>query len=327
MMAVRQDEPNGPLYTTSVALPHVEKGEVLVKMGAAPINPSDIGVIRGTYLHRPNYPITPGIEGSGVVVASGGGFLANFYVGKRVICSSTSDKGGTWAEYMITSAMKVIPLKKSIDLEKGAMLIVNPMTALAFIEIAKRGKHKTIVNTAAASVLGQMLIKLCKKEKIELINIVRRPEQVELLKEIGARYVLNSELDGFENELKSLSDALNASLFLDAIAGSFTSKLLTAAPNGSTIVVYANLSREDITIDPRFIIQGDKKIGGFYLGNYTTRKSIVHTLKTAAKIQQLVGSELNSKVQKQYALQDINEALDFYTQNMTGGKVLFVMKA
>ncbi|MFA9388218.1 MAG: alcohol dehydrogenase catalytic domain-containing protein [Prolixibacteraceae bacterium] len=326
MKAIRQDEANGTLYIAEVPVPQPAKGEVLVKMAASPLNPSDFSFLRGTYVHLPNYPVIPGIEGSGTVVASGGGMLANYRMGKRVTCSASENHGGTWAEYMVTSAMRVIPLKKQLTMEQGSMLIVNPMTALAFINIAQKGHHKAIVNNAAASVLGQMMVKLCQKETLPLINIVRRQEQVDLLTSMGAQYVLNSSDLNFEIQLKSLSEQLKATLFLDAVTGEQTQVLLRAAPFGSKILIYSNMSGDQIQVEPRLLIQGNKSIESFYLGIWASKRSIFQTLKAAGQAQKLVNNELVSGIQKRFALENAQDALEYYSEHMTGGKVLLKME-
>lgn len=325
MKAVQQFEASGKLQVTELPMPRPNKGEVLVKMAASPMNPSDLSFLKGTYVQKPDYPVIPGIEGSGIVVASGGGPIANLRMGKRVTCSSTEGHGGTWAEYMVTSAMKVIPIKKIIDMEQGAMLIVNPMTALAFMHIANEGKHLAIVNNAAASVLGKMLIKLCCAKGLPLINIVRRAEQVEMLKAMGANYVLNSEVEDFELQLTKLTHQLKATLLFDAIGGTQTAKLIDASPYGSTVVIYSNLSEQPFTIEPRSLIQGNKSIKSFYLGGWASKRSILQTLKAARKVQALAGDELSSTIQKRFPIDQANEALNYYLNNMTGGKVMLVL--
>ena len=325
MKVVRQDEAGGKLYITEIPVPKPSKGEVLVKMAAAPFNPSDLSFLRGTYVQKPKYPVIPGIEGSGIVVASGGGLLANIRLGKRVTCSSSEGKGGTWAEYMVTSAMRVIPLQKNLTMEQGSMLIVNPMTALAFLNIAREEKHHAVVNNAAASVLGQMLIKLFHKENILLINIVRRQEQVDLLKSLGATYVLNSSNDDYEEQLTKLTHELNATLLLDAVTGKQTEILVKAAPYGSKILIYSNLTGDKISVEPRLLIQGNKCINSFYLGGWAAKRNVIQTLKSARQAQKLAGNALSSSIRRKYPLEQAQEALEYYTDNMTGGKILLTM--
>ncbi|MGF7138096.1 zinc-binding dehydrogenase [Roseimarinus sediminis] len=326
MKAVRQNAPGAPLDVCELPVPLPQKGEVLVKMAYAPFNPSDISALRGLYVDQKQYPFTPGIEGSGIVVGAGNGLLPKLRMGKRVCCSS-GNSGGTWAEYMCTPATRVIPLKPGIGLEQGAMLIVNPMTALAFMEMARKGKHKAIVNSAAASVLGQMLIKLCKQYQLPLINIVRRSEQVSSLKNQGAEHVLNMSEEGFPEALASLSHQLGATLLFDAVGGELTAVLVDAAPVGSTIVIYSNMSDQPFSINARSLIQKDKSISNFYLGTWTSKQNILKTLKAAKNVQKLVADELQSKVRMRYPLDQVNEALNDYQNQMTGGKILLQMNS
>lgn len=325
MKAVVQCEPAGKLQLVELPVPKPRKGEVLVKMAASPMNPSDLSFLNGTYVTKPKYPVVPGIEGSGLVVAAGKGLIPAMRLGKRVACTSALPGAGTWAEYMVTPATKVIPLNDNIGFGQGAMIIVNPMTALAFMDILKAGKHKAVVNNTAAGVLGQMLARLCRKYSVPLINIVRRDEHVSLLTQMGEKYVLNSDQASFDLELKELAHELNATLFFDAAGGENTLRFVNAAPWGSSIVVYSNMSGEPFTVDARTLIQGNKRIDNFYLGTWSSQRNIIQNLSTAKKVQKLASEVLKSKIQKTFLLDDAQQALDFYELNMTGGKVLLEM--
>lgn len=126
-------------------------------------------------------------------------------------------------------------------------MIVNPMTAYAFFEIAKRGKHAAIVSNAAASALARMILRLGQIYNIPVIHIVRRPEQVELLQTPGARYILNNSDSGFLAQLHELSNQLKATLIHDPVAGDQVQGLLDAVPDNSTLLVYGTLpGRESI---------------------------------------------------------------------------------
>jgi len=302
MRAIRQHLPNGELKMESIPVPQPASGEVLVKMGASPVNPSDLALLRGGYMKR-NYPFTPGLEGSGVVVRSGGGLLAGLRNGKRVACSPNPEGDGTWAEYMITSAKRTIPLPHSISLEQGAMAVVNPMTAMAFMQLVKTGKHPAFVNNAAASSLGKMLIRLSAARGVPLINIVRNPSQVETLKELGATYVLNSQDKEFVTDLGSLAKKLGASLILDAIGGQHTKLLLQAAPPGATIVIYARLSGDPVEFDPGHLMGGDKKIEGFQLGNWLQTKNILFKITFMNQVKKQLGSSLSSFISQTYDME------------------------
>src|SRR5438874_4644546 len=112
-------------------VPRPGNGQVLVRVAAAPVNPSDLSFLRGTYGHTKRLPVVPGFEGSGEVVAAGGGLLARLLLGRRVACAAPPDGDGTWAEFMLAEASYCIPLRKATDTEHAATMIVNPFTAWA----------------------------------------------------------------------------------------------------------------------------------------------------------------------------------------------------
>src|SRR5512136_484783 len=145
MEAVHLEKVGGPVAVRQCPVPKPGPGQVLVRMAASPINPSDLASLLGTYKYQKPLPAIPGIEGSGIVVAAGSGILPRLRLGKRVACTSLPTRGGSWAEYMVTSAKLCVPLQRDVTLEQGAMMLVNPFAALALFEIAKRGKHAAIV--------------------------------------------------------------------------------------------------------------------------------------------------------------------------------------
>jgi NADPH2:quinone reductase len=324
MQAVRQKKAGGPLSLETVEVPRPGRGEVLIQMDSSPINPSDLSLIRGGYLER-DYPFTPGLEGSGIVVASGGGIFAQLRMGKRVACSPLQGGDGTWAEYMVTSAMHTAPLPRTISLEQGSMMLVNPMTAMAFLHLAGKGKHRAMVNNAAASSLGLMLIRLCRRRGIPLINVVRKEAQLESLKQLGATHVLNSQSPTFPSDLKQLAGQLNATLFLDAVGGSQSDVLLKAAPEGSTLMIYARLSGEPVLTDPGELILHRKQLVGFQLGNFLNAQSLLFTLRFLHRVKRHLGAELASHVRSTLPLARMEEAVAEYRQHMSGGKIILKM--
>jgi NADPH:quinone reductase-like Zn-dependent oxidoreductase len=324
MNAIRQHEPGKELVFESVPVPQPGKGEVLVKMHASPINPSDLALLAEGYLNRA-YPFIPGLEGSGTVIKSGGGWIAGMRVGKRVACSPGSGNDGTWADYMKTSAMHVTPFPASLTNEQGAMMLINPMTAMALMNMAKKEKHQAMVNNAAGSALGKMLIRLSNRYRIPLINIVRREEQMAELQQLGASYVIHSESNDFEEELKQLSGELNATLVLDAITGAQSSLLLNAAPQGSKLVAYARLSGDPMKIDPADLIKEKKQVVGFQLGHWLQSKSIPSKLRLVNQVKKHLPEALKTQVSRTIPLKDAAEGILHYRQHMSDGKILLTM--
>ncbi len=322
MRAVVQSSQGGKLEIKMVDVPKPGKGQVLVKMEYASINPSDLSMLQGTYINKPNYPIIPGIEGSGTVIAVGGGIIPAVRMGKKVSCTSSDNLGGTWAEYTLTSAMHVIPTPDNIDFKQAASLIVNPLTALAFVDIMAKHKTKAFVNNAAGGALGKMLIALSIKENFDLVSIVRNDKQVESLKELGAKYVLNSSSSSFPEDLKELTKKLNITLFFDAVGGLSTNDYILSGMEGSTVYLYANLSEEKSCFDSRVLLQQNKEIKGFYLGNYSSNQGIIKTLKRIKKAQSLLKNELKTTISKTINIEKVEEAVNSYKTNMSQGKIL-----
>ena len=326
MRAIRLEEENGKLQVRELPVPKPGPGEVLVRMAASTINPSDIGFMYSTsgYSNRA-LPVTPGNEGSGTVVAAGSGILPNFLMGKRVACTRVGTRDGTWAQYLLTRASLCSPLRSDVPIENGATLIVNPMTALAFFEIIQNGKHAAFVNTAAASQLGRMLIRMAHKKGIPLINIVRRDEQADLLLSLGAEYVLVSTRANFDQKLKELAHRLRATLFLDAIAGDFTQRLIDASPAGSLILLYSNLSQSPAKVNPNSLWYFDRRVEGFILSTWAPKQGFLKILRLTRQVQKLAHTDLATEFQKRIPFTSAQEGLELYQKNMTAGKILLVI--
>lgn len=249
-------------------VPVPKSGEVLVRMVAAPVNPSDYGEWRRAQLD-PEKPFYLGKEGSGVVVASGGGMKANGLVGSKVGICGMKD-GGSYQEYVCVDAMKsAFPLPDDVPVEDAASFFVNPYTAVGIVATAREAGSPGFVHTAAASQLGQMLVKLCKQEAMTLINVVRRSEQADTLKALGAEHIIDSSKETWKEDLKKLIKELNITCAFDAIAGDNTGAMLDALPNGSTCFVYGGLSEKPVGgISPMDLIYRKKKVEGFLLTSY-----------------------------------------------------------
>ncbi len=224
-------------------LPAPAPDEVVVKVEAAPINPSDLGLMFGVtdwtqasgsgsgddavitvpvaehlmrhVQNRLDKPMLPGNEGSGTVIAAGSSDAAQAMIGRRVGMMG----GAMYADYRTVKLMNCLPLPDGVSAKQGASCFVNPLTALSFVETMRDEGHSAIVNTAAASNLGQMLVRLCAAEGIELISIVRKPEQEAILARVGAKHVLNSEAADFLPALTAKLIETNATLAFDAIGG------------------------------------------------------------------------------------------------------------
>ncbi len=221
-----------------VTFPDPTGNQVLLKMEAAPINPSDLAILAGAadlenaeyspgkYVAKMPEPFNAGSkarhglklpagnEGAGTVVATGNGDKAKALMGQRVACVP----GNAYSQYCIAEAAMCLPLG-DYSAEDGASGFVNPMTALGFVENAKMDGQNAILHTVGASNLGQMLTRICNEDGIGLVNLVRKEDQAELLKKLGSTHVVNSSDDDFMNQLRSAIDDTDAFYGFDPIGG------------------------------------------------------------------------------------------------------------
>ncbi|GAC1351295.1 MAG: zinc-binding dehydrogenase [Polyangiales bacterium] len=316
-------EPPHALEIVDREVPRPKNGEVLVRIEASPVNPSDLSFLRGLYVKK-KLPVVPGFEGSGTVVGHGGGMMARALMGRRVACSANVTSDGTWAQYMCTPSALCFPLLPSVDLEAGSMLIVNPLTAVALLDVAKRAGAKAVVQTAAASALGKMLVRLSQRWHMPMIHVVRRRAQVDALRALGAEHVLDSSVPEFDQALRALATDLRATVALDAVGGAMTTQLLQAMPRNSRAILYGALSTEPIAITPApFIFEG-KRIEGFWLSQWLRTQSLPNRLRAALTVQCHLSSDFKSEVRARISLEEAQSGIDQYAQVMSSGKVLFV---
>jgi len=227
------------LSLAEVAIAPPAGDEVLVRVEASPLNPSDLGLLLGpadlstlqsaggkTTAKVPEHflkamkarldeSMPVGNEGAGVVIAAGPDPAAQALVGKTVALLG----GAMYAQYRTAKAGDVLPLPAGATAADGASCFVNPLTALGMTETMRAEGHTALVHTAAASNLGQMLNKICLKDGIELVNIVRSAEQAKILTDIGAKHVVDSTSPNFQEELTQALIATNATIAFDAIGG------------------------------------------------------------------------------------------------------------
>jgi NADPH:quinone reductase len=325
MKAVFLERAGGQLIAKETEVPEPGKGEVLVKIAAAPVNPSDLAKIRNAGKSFDSAAFIPGLEGSGRVVAAGKGLLPRLWMGKRVACSSHYTTSGTWAEYMVTGAGMCFPLNSKVTDEQGSMSLVNPLTAIEFIEVAKQNKHKAIINNAAASALGRMVELLGRKNGIPVINIVRSRRNADLLRSQGSKYVLDSSETSFVTELESLAKKFNATLLFDSVLSGQLDLMMGALPSGSSVIIYGNLTQTPfININPRGFIDNDIRLSGFFLGARTKENGIVKNMLNLIRVGKLMSSDMKISIAGRYPLESAQLAVDTYINNMSAGKVLLI---
>lgn len=326
MKALRLHGPND-LRFEEMETPKPKKGEVLIKVSFSPINPSDLAFLTGMYGIQKDYPVVPGFEASGVVIESGGGMYANYLKGKRVSCVAANHLDGTWAEYMVTDATSCVTIGNKIPLEQGCMSFVNPLTAIDFIKIAKKGNYDAMVFSAAGSALAKITHAMAKEEGIAFAGLVRSDSQVDKLNLWGVDLALNTNSDNWQKELKSWSKNHRKILFPDAIGGSkIPSKILSCLPPGSKMLIYGSLDFENPGMYiPREFIFKEYEISGYWLSRSAKRKGFITSLQESRKVQKLYANGFTNDIQLRSNLKDFGKAIEAYSKGMSKGKVLFSM--
>jgi len=237
----------------TIATPAPAADEVVVRVEATPINPSDIGLLFGaadlatatlggtadqamvtvriperamkSMAARVGQSLPVGNEGAGTVIAAGDAAAAQAMLGRTVAVLG----GAMYSQYRCVKVEQCLVLPEGTTAAEGASCFVNPLTALSMVETMRREHHTALVHTAAASNLGQMLLKICQKDGVGLVNIVRKPEQEALLKSLGARHVCNATAPGFMEDLTQALVETGATLAFDATGGGkLAGQILTA---------------------------------------------------------------------------------------------------
>src|SRR5205823_4436591 len=316
--------PPFPLHVETRPIPRPGPGEVLVRLPASPVNPSDLMFLEGRYAFKKELPAIPGIEGSGRVVATGSGLLARRLANRRVACATMPNGGGAWAQYAVASAGQCFALPDRIDDERGAMTLVNPLAALGLIERVDALRSPAFISTAAGSALGQMLRRLARVRHVEVINVVRSADQAERLRREGVDHVLVSLDADFELQLNDLSARLEARVALDAIGGTMTARLLSALPRHGRVILYGALAIEASVLNPADVIFGDKVMEGFYVPNWLAKKSLPQIILLQRRVIKLLGNDLSTAIRARARLDEAAQAIADYANSMTGGKLLIL---
>jgi NADPH2:quinone reductase len=309
------------LKVVEMPIPEPQAGEVLIKLAASPIQPADLWFMQGKYGKFDHPPVTPGIEGSGVIVKSGGGLLAKAMLGQKVACGSMQGRDGTWAEYVVTKADMCIPLVFGLNLLDGSMLMANPLSALRMVVIAKKKGAKAIANNAASSALGHYLNYFAKKKGLEIVNIVdTEKKKIELKKEGIDSIIITSK-----DDIESLTDVFlkkQVSVAFDTLGGEATGILFAALPSNGEVIIYGGLSEEDPKVDIKPIIFENKKISGFWVTEWAVNESKLKMAVYTYLVQKAM-QDLKPKIQEKIPYENATSAIEKYLECMSKGKFIY----
>ena len=351
------------LALQNIEMPQPRADEVVIRIEAAPLNPSDLGVLfsaadlsTAVQSGTENNPVvtadvpaqfmpslktrvgkaTPvGNEGAGTVVAASSSPAAQALMGKMVAVIG----GGSYRQYHCANIQSCLVLKEGTTAKQGASSFVNPLTALAMVETMRSEGHKAIIHAAAASNLGQMLNRICIADGIDLINIVRKPEQETLLRDMGAKYIVNSSSESFLTDLTAAIVETGATIAFDPIGGGqLSSDILNCMEIAAArdmkehtiygsdtfkqVYIYGALNRGPITINRNFGFAWG--VNGFLLFNALSKLST----ETVVAMRKRVANEISTTFASHYTHEvSLSEALQLqsiaaYSKQATGEKYL-----
>jgi NADPH:quinone reductase-like Zn-dependent oxidoreductase len=349
------------LSLREVPVPTPAANEVLVRIEASPINPSDLGLLiagadmsTATVAGTPERPVVTasvgslaglsaridkplpvGNEGAGTVVAAGSSAAAQAVLGKTVGIAG----GAMYSQYRAVDAGACLVLPDGATARDGASSFVNPLTALGMVETMRREGHSALVHTAAASNLGQMLVKLCLADGIPLVNVVRKADQEELLRSLGAVHVVNSGSPSFTSDLSEALKATGATLGFDATGGGTLAGQILGAMEVAASSTAAEYSRYGSTVHKQVYIYGrldtsptvlDQNLGmAWGLGGWLLTPFLAKAgVETIGRLRARVAAELTTTFASTYT-REVSlvgmlapDAFNAYVKRATGEKFL-----
>lgn len=346
-----------------VATPEPGPDEIVIRVEATPINPSDIALLLGPVdmstakqsgtaaspvltanvleralpmlASRFDQSMPVGNEGAGTVVKAGSSPAAQALMGKLVAVAS----GSMYSQYKVAKAVEVLVLPSGTTAKQAASCFVNPLTALSMVEVMRRENHKALVHTAAASNLGQMLNKICQRDGVALVNIVRSAEQANILKEIGAKIVLDSTSPRFMPELIEAVGATEATLAFDAIGGgTLASQILTAMEAAAAarmttysrygsntfkqVYIYGGLDTSKTELTRAFGLSWS--VSGWLLTPFLQKIGMADVMRLRQRVVAELTTTFASHYTKEISLRDVAtvEIAQGYNKRATGEKYL-----
>lgn len=314
---------------TNKPVPELKKGQVLVKILASPVNPSDLVYLMGKYGVPPVEGGYAGFEACGEVVDANAGWYGKWLKGKRIALFATPGSDGVWAKYAITKTQYCIPVRKELSDVQAATIVVNPCTSVCMVDRAIELGSKAIVVNAAASQVGKGVIRYCQLKGIKTIATVRSESNVAPLKSLGADEVLLTTDDDFQEKLKNACKSLRAKVFLDAVADVETPLVLKNMPSGSTAIVYGRLTETHDPIGGLFsvadVIFRDIRIEGFWLSTYIKKSSPLKVMALTRTVQKLFAQGIfDTDIYGEFSFEDFPKALEHYAEHKSDGKVILV---
>jgi NADPH:quinone reductase-like Zn-dependent oxidoreductase len=319
---VAHGEPSQVIELKTVPEPALGPDDVLIAMEAAPLNPSDFLFVRGTYGARPSFPSSAGAEGVGRVAKIGSKVDVSLR-GKRVLILPTYEQG-TWADEVVVPVRNIVAMSDQGDPLQLAMLAINPATAYLLLNrYVSLMPGDWIGQTAANAAMGQYIIALAKLAGVKTLNVVRREEAAEQVRQWGGDRVV-VQGDNLHKDIEAALNGKKLSLVLDTVGGTPVGELAKSLKPGGSVVVYGMQSGQFPAIPPKDLIYHGLSLHGFWLINWIRDAPRAEIAEVYQKLGDLVGDgSLSAAVERVYALDQFKEAFEQSLKSNRGGKVLF----
>lgn len=329
MKAIQFDqygEPTQVLTLRETPIPESGKGDVRVRMIASPVNPSDLLFVRGWYAGvQPHFPAPVGFEGVGVVDTVGPQ-AQGVDQGQRV--AVLNGGGGSWAEYTVVPATRLVSVPDDFSNEQAASFYINPASALAMVRhILAVPQGEWLLQSAAGSELGRMIIKLARRDGIRTINVVRRHTSIAELEQLGADAVIASDDGPIDEQVHKVVGPQGVKYAIDPVAGETGTQIFQALSDDGHMLVYGSLTGEPIRVgaDPRFILAGNRTLEVYWLGYWieglgdTAKRNLFNDIVTLIREGILGTISAHS-----FSLDEIGAAVKQAEKPGRHGKVLLV---
>src|SRR6201993_5324705 len=319
---IAHGEPSDVIQLNTIPEPALGQEDVLISMEAAPLDPSDFLFVRGMYGVRPSFPSSVGAEGVGRVAKIGSKVDAALQ-GRRVLILPTYEQG-TWADQIVTPVRNLVPMSDEADPLQLSMIGINPVTAYLLLNrYVSLMPGDWIGQTGANAAMGQYIIALAKLAGVKTLNVVRREEVAEQVRQWGGdRVVLQGA--NLHKDIEEALDGKKLSLVHDSVGGTPVGELAKSLKNGGSIVVYALQSGELPVFSPGDFIYRGLSLHGFWLINWIRNAPRTEIQEIYQKLSDLVADgSLSAAVEQVYPLERFKEAFRQSLKSNHSGKILF----
>ncbi len=312
--------PADVLTVQELPMPEPGPDEVRIKVSTCNINPSDIVFIQGIYGIQPQLPCSAGFEAAGTIDKAGEG--VQLPQGMRVIFSAI----GVWSEYVIVPAHTIIPTPETMSDDVACQAFVNPYTAYGMLQQSGLKAGQWLMLTAGGSAFGQFVIQLCKQKGINTICTVRRDDQIEALKALGATTVVNTEQENLIKKTYGVTENKGVEAIFDAVGGDLAGQALECLAHNGQMLVFGLLSMQSIPVNSGTMIFKNLRIQGFWLTQWIESLSKAQIIEvTQSVIGLLASGQLTANVEARYGIDDIKKAVLHADAQGRKGKVILDM--